>query len=165
MIWQGNHIPRSFIYMSLFNWFTGKPGSAKAASDDSQGRSLPRRDNHLPLQAQRPVADPTNRSDERKLKRHARREQLFVAVREAMTHSGVLSASYKFKVLSLDHPGDQFLVMMDVDQSTDNQAEKLASIESKIVQTAKARFAIEVTAVYWRIGLQGARAQGRCVGP
>ena len=145
--------------MSLFNWFTAKPGNVKAAGDGSHGRSLPRRDTHQPLQVQRPIADPTNRSEERKLKRHARREQLFVAVREAMTHSGVLSASYKFKVLSLDQPGDQFLVMMDVDQSTDNQAEKLAGIESKIIQTAKARFEIEVTAVYWRIGLQGARSR------
>lgn len=141
--------------MSLFNWFTGKPGTVKSAGDDSHGRSLPPRDKHLPPQVQRPAADPTNRSEERKLKRHARREQLYVAVREAMTHSGVLSASYKFKVLSLDQSGDQFLVMMDVDQSTDNQAEKLASIEGKIIQTAKARFDIHVTTVYWRIDLHG----------
>lgn len=141
--------------MSLFNWFTGKPGTARAVGDDGGGRSLPPRDKQSLPQMQRPVADPTNRSEERKLKRHARREQLYVAVREAMTHSGVLSASYKFKVLSLDQRGDQFLVMMDVDQSTDNQAEKLAGIEAKIILTAKARFEIEVTAVYWRINLSG----------
>ena len=137
--------------MSLFNWFTGKPGTARAVGDNGGTRSLP------PMQ--RPVADPTNRSEERKLKRHARREQLYVAVREAMTHAGVLSASYKFKVLSLDQRGDQFLVMMDVDQSTDNQAEKLADIEGKVILTAKARFEIEVTAVYWRIDLHGARVR------
>ena len=145
--------------MSLFNWFTGKPSAARAVGDHGWTRSLPPRDKQPLPQVQRPAADPTNRSDERKLKRHARREQLYVAVREAMTHSGVLSASYKFKVLSLDQRGDQFLVMMDVDQSTDNQAEKLAGIEGKIIMTAKARFEIEVTAVYWRIDLHGARVR------
>ena len=37
--------------------------------------------------------------DNTKLKRHTAREQLYVAIREAMTRAGVLSASYKFKVL------------------------------------------------------------------
>lgn len=32
----------------------------------------------------------------------------------AMTRAGVLSASYKFKVLSLDRLGSEFLVMMDL---------------------------------------------------
>ena len=146
--------------MSLFNWFSGKSsggqkGDTGDSGRDSRGRVLPassRPQNSVPS---RPAADPTNRSEERKLKRHARREQLYVAVRESMTHSGVLSASYKFKVLSLDQRGDQFLVMMDVDQSFGHQAEKLAEIESKIIQTAKARFEILVTSLYWRINIQG----------
>ena len=33
---------------------------------------------------------------ERKVKRHARREQLYGAIRESMTRAGMLSASYKF---------------------------------------------------------------------
>ena len=64
--------------------------------------------------------------------------------------AGVLAASYKFKVLSLDQRGDTFLVMMDVDQALGRQAEKLAAIEAITVQTAKARYDILVTAVYWR---------------
>lgn len=146
--------------MSLFNWFSGKSGPASV--DDSGGslRDAPSRSSAA-QQPQRFAQDPTNRSEERKVKRHARREQLYVAVRDSMTHAGVLSASYKFKVLSLDQRGDQFLVMMDVDQSTDNHAEKLAEIEAKIIQTAKARFEIMVTSVYWRISVHGLQAPAR----
>ena len=44
----------------------------------------------------------------------ARRELLYAVVRDAMTRAGVLSAGYKFKVLSLDARGRQFLVMVDL---------------------------------------------------
>ena len=146
--------------MTLFNWFSGKSSPTKggddgAGSGQSGGRfasAASRPQNSAPP---RPVADPTNRSEERKLKRHARREQLYIAVRESMTHSGVLSASYKFKVLSLDQRGDQFLVMMDVDQGFGHQAEKLAEIEKKIIHTARVRFEILVTSLYWRIDTHG----------
>ncbi|MES2946476.1 MAG: hypothetical protein V4772_26710 [Pseudomonadota bacterium] len=147
--------------MSLFNWFSGKSGPTKLDADDSEAslRDAPSRS--APAQPQRFAQDPTNRSEERKLKRHARREQLYVAVRDSMTHAGVLSASYKFKVLSLDQRGDQFLVMMDVDQSIDNHANKLAEIETRIIQTARARFEIMVTSVYWRINVHGLQAPAR----
>lgn len=145
--------------MSLFNWFSRKPdhaklprGSDRAGLRDS--RPLAGRDNKAAppsRPAQKPAPDPVNRSETRKAKRHARREQLYIAVREAMTRAGVLAASYKFKVLSLDQRGDQFLVMMDVDASLGRQSEKLAEIESIIARTAKARFEILVTAVYWRM--------------
>ena len=87
---------------------------------------------------------------DRKVKRHARREQLYVAIRECMTRAGVLSASYKFKVLSLDQRGDQFLVMMDVAPGLGGQAEKLTEIERLMISTAKSLFSIYVTSVYWR---------------
>ena len=147
--------------MSLFNWLSGKSGPSKTEADDSGAslREAPSRS--APAQPQRFAQDPTNRSEERKVKRHARREQLYVAVRDSMTHAGVLSASYKFKVLSLDQRGDQFLVMMDVDQATDHHAEKLAEVESKIIQTAKARFEIMVTSVYWRINVHGLQTPAR----
>jgi hypothetical protein len=89
--------------------------------------------------------------DGAKLKRHARREQLYVAIRESMTRAGVLSASYKFKVLSLDQRGNEFLVMMDVAKSFGRPQEQLSEIETLITQNAKARFEITVPAVYWRI--------------
>lgn len=136
--------------MSLFNWFSGKPAQGKTEADGDSGSSV--RDNRgRPHSQPRFVHDPVNRGEERKAKRHARREQLYQAVRESMTLSGVLSASYTFKVLSLDQVGDQFLVMMDVERGFASQAEKLADIETRIVQTARTRFEIQVTSVYWRI--------------
>ncbi|MES2192350.1 MAG: hypothetical protein V4454_19700 [Pseudomonadota bacterium] len=145
--------------MSVFNWFSRKsshslPSGATDSSGlrDSRGRSLPAlRDKPTATAAARaPVADTAGRSELRKARRHARREQLYVAVREAMTRAGVLAASYKFKVLSLDQRGDQFLVMMDVAPELGRQSDRLADVESLIVQTAKARFEIVVTSVYWR---------------
>lgn len=143
--------------MSLFNWFSAKSNQAKAEVEDDSAPSL--RDSRGRGHSRpRPANDPVNRGEERKNKRHARREQLYQAVRESMTLSGVLSASYKFKVLSLDQVGNQFLVMMDVERAFASQAEKLDDIETRIVQTANTRFEIQVTAVYWRIAaLSGTR--------
>lgn len=95
-------------------------------------------------------------SVERKVKRHARREQLYVAIRESMTRAGMLSASYKFKVLSLDQNGNQFLVMMDVAHELTTSAEKLSDTEEILIRTAKAGYGIVVTAVYWRVDRKAA---------
>ena len=62
-----------------------------------------------------------------------------------------LSASYKFKVLSLDQRGRQFLVMMDLAREYGGETARLSEIEALIAQTAKTRYDILVTAVYWRI--------------
>ncbi len=140
--------------MAMFNWFSGKSERSKSpvARDSGRSAALPV---ILPSAASvKPVNDPTNRSEERKAKRHARREQLYVAVRESMTRAGVLSASYKFKVLSLDQRGDQFLVMMDVHPSLGAQVEKLTESEALIVQTAKTLFGMTVTSVYWRLDIK-----------
>jgi hypothetical protein len=96
-------------------------------------------------------AEPATPAEAGKVKRHARREQLYVAIREAMTRAGVLSASYKFKVLSLDQRGNEFIVMMDLAKAFGGQPEQLGEIETLIVQNAKARFEITVPAVYWRM--------------
>lgn len=87
----------------------------------------------------------------RKNERMERRELLYTVVREAMVRAGVLSASYKFKVLSLDQRGRQFLVMMDLAREYGGETARLSEIEALIAQTAKARYDILVTAVYWRI--------------
>ena len=146
--------------MALFNWFSNKSDATKAfgmADVGNTARSgqqpVARAQVQMPVST-RPPPDPTNRSEERKAKRQARREQLYVAVRESMTRAGVLSASYKFKVLSLDQRGDQFLVMMDVHPSLGHQAEKLSEGEALIVQTAKTLFGILVTSVYWRLDIK-----------
>ena len=80
-----------------------------------------------------------------------RRELLYTVVRDAMVRAGVRSASYKFKVLSLDQRGRQFLVMMDLAREYGGETARLSEIEALIAQTAKTRYDILVTAVYWRI--------------
>jgi hypothetical protein len=92
-------------------------------------------------------AQPGNRKSERM----ARRELLYTVVREAMVRAGMLSASYKFKVLSLDARGRQFLVMMDLAREHGDETSRLAEIEALIAQSAKSRYDIVVTAVYWRL--------------
>lgn len=57
----------------------------------------------------------------------------------------------KFKVLSLDQRGRQFLVMMDLAREYGGETARLSEIEALIAQTAKTRYDILVTAVYWRI--------------
>ena len=71
------------------------------------------------------------------------RELLYTVVREAMNKMGVLSSSYKFKVLSLDSRGRQYLVMMDVQRLQTGEVGRLAEIETLIAQTAKARHDME----------------------
>src|SRR3954465_13526123 len=92
-------------------------------------------------------AQPANRKNERM----ARRELLYTVVRESMMRAGVLSASYKFKVLSLDGRGRQFLVMVDLARNQGAETSRLAEIEALIAQAAKSRHDIVVTAVYWRL--------------
>ena len=143
--------------MALFNWFFNKSDRSKNVALQSgvqqvkQSHSAPVLSTIPPPLHSRPPADPTNRSEQRKAKRHARREQLYSAIRQAMTRAGVLSASFKFKVLSLDQRGDQFLVMMDVHPRLGLNEDKLAESEALIAQTAKTQFGILVTAVYWRV--------------
>lgn len=87
----------------------------------------------------------------RKGERLERREMLYAVVREAMIRAGVLSSTYKFKVLSLDSRGRQYLIMMDMARQYAGETSRLAEIEGLIAQHAKARHDILVTAVYWRI--------------
>lgn len=134
--------------MSLFNWFSGNSRQVKA--NDDQNRAVAGRDKPAALLPERLVPAVANRAGERKVQRHARREQLYVAIREAMLRAGVLSARYKFKVLSLDYPGNEFLVMMDLAKVSGGAPEQFGEMEALIVQSAKARFEITVPAVYWR---------------
>lgn len=80
-----------------------------------------------------------------------RREQLYGVVRDAMTRAGVLSSSYKFKVLSMDSRGGSYLVMMDLASVAAEESGRLSEIETLIAHNARSRFDIEVAAVYWRL--------------
>ncbi|OOG36052.1 hypothetical protein [Polaromonas sp. A23] len=147
--------------MSLFNWFSGKSHDEAILVEgqrDHDSSGLTRDERTRPVAGARtktsvpaPLKATVEQSSGQKTQRHAKRELLYAAVREAMIRAGVLSASYKFKVLSLDPRGDQFMVMMDLAQEFGGQTERLAEIEVLIAQSAKARYNIRVTAVYWRM--------------
>ncbi|MDP3673142.1 MAG: hypothetical protein Q8R69_26045 [Telluria sp.] len=135
--------------MSLFSWLFPAPKPVKT-QPESSGLSR--------MEATRPVArstkdGPVNNAQpaNRKSERMARRELLYSIVRDAMTRAGVLSAGYKFKVLSLDARGRQFLVMVDLARDHGGETARLAEIEASIAQGAKSRHDILVTAVYWRM--------------
>jgi hypothetical protein len=140
------------LHMSFLHWFSAKPHPAKSASiEEAKRANAGGRDRSALSAPQRLAPEPVTPADTTKTKRHARREQLYVAIREAMTRAGVLSASYKFKVLSLDQGGNEFLVMMDLAKAFGGPPEQLGEIEALIVRNAKARFEITVPAVYWRM--------------
>jgi hypothetical protein len=130
------------LSMSFFKWFSNSSPQARTVAHANAVSASAK-----PASAQ----GARHAAEGSKLKRHARREQLYVAIREAMTRGGVLSASYKFKVLSLDQPGNEFLVMLDLGKAFEGTPEQLGTIEALIVQNAKARFEITVPAVYWRM--------------
>ncbi len=135
--------------MSLLSWMFPPKTPVKPLPDSSglsrmeATRPARRNGRELPVDN----AQPANRKGERM----ARRELLYVAVREAMVKAGVLSASYKFKVLSLDGRGRQFLVMIDLSRDCGVEVSQLAEIEAMVAQQAKARHDILVSAVYWRM--------------
>lgn len=137
--------------MSFLHWFSSKPQVKPSASAEEHKRAAAAREKSPPSIPGRLPVEPAAPGDGSKLKRHARREQLYTAIRESMTRSGVLSASYKFKVLSLDQRGNEFLVMMDLAKAFGRSSEQLGEIETLIIQNARARFEITVPAVYWRI--------------
>jgi hypothetical protein len=133
--------------MSLLSWWSSR--NVPRLPDEVSG---------LPAEATRPAgkrtgavnagsnAQPVNRKGERM----AQRELLYAVVRDAMVRAGVLSSGYKFKVLSLDSRGSQFMVMVDLAADQAGSASQMAEIEASIAQSAKSRYEIVVTAVYWR---------------
>jgi hypothetical protein len=135
--------------MSLFSWFSPKK-KAEAQMSALPSSGMSRMESTRPYNQMRNgnggAAHPANRKQERM----ERRELLYAVVREAMVRAGVLSSSYKFKVLSLDPRGRQFMVMVDLARGAASDTTRLAEIEAMIAQSAKARYDILVSAVYWR---------------
>lgn len=140
--------------MSIFNWFSAKQRRNAAPAPESSG--LGHVDATVPAmppdrlrvkQAPPPISHAANRKTERL----ERRELVYGVVRDAMTRAGVLAASYKFKVLSLDVAGLQYLIMMDLASQSAGDTGRLAEIEALMAQSAKMRHNILVTAVYWRV--------------
>jgi hypothetical protein len=77
---------------------------------------------------------------------------LFSLVRENMIRLGVLSSHYKFKVLTLDPAGDQFIVMMDWQAGASQAGPQFEKDCEKSLQSLleERRQAYKVKAVYWR---------------
>lgn len=137
--------------MTIFGWFN-KNAAGRGAEPDSSG--LSRIESTRPVVGTRDVKEPATGNAQpanRKSERMARRELLYSVVRESMTRAGVLSASYKFKVLSLDARARQFLVMVDLAPAPGLDTPRFGEVEAMIAQGAKNRYDIIVTAVYWRL--------------
>lgn len=84
--------------------------------------------------------------------RAGRREQLFTLVRENMIRMGVLSSHYKFKVLTLDPAGEQFIVMVDWQPGALSAGPAFeqpfeAALQQLLVER---QHGFKVKAVYWR---------------
>lgn len=129
--------------MSIFSWLMGKKSERRATAGEGTHHSEGMR-----VKDSRP---PDSQSGHRKTERLERRELVYEVVRDAMLRAGVLAASYKFKVLSLDARGIRYVIMMDLSERLSGDAVRLAEIEALIAQSAKIRHDILVTAVYWRI--------------
>ncbi|PWW46835.1 hypothetical protein DFR36_103110 [Melaminivora alkalimesophila] len=152
--------------MSLFSWLFPRSRRSPAASPRGAAAGpLPRGGQPAgsaaaPVAPAAPAAEPAEGL--RKNERVQRREQLYTVVRDVMVRAGVLSAGYKFKVLSLDQRGAQFLIMVDMAPEYGGDTQRASEIEALIKQTAQTRCDILVTAVYWRMNEQlGAQLPAR----
>ncbi|TFZ01926.1 hypothetical protein [Ramlibacter humi] len=132
--------------MSLLRWFT----RSKRPAEAGHSGSLPGSDTTRPP----PLGS-------RKVERTHRRELLYTIVRECMVRAGVLTSSYRFKVLSLDGRGRQFMIMVDLVDAPVASSASLAAVENMIAEAAKARHQIAVKGVYWR--QNSASAKGAAV--
>ena len=125
--------------MSLMRWFSrARPAEALSTLPPREGRE----------------SGPPSRRNERL----ARREQLYTVIRECMVRSGILSSGYRFKVLSLDGRGRQFMVMVDLIDAPDGSTSRLTKVESEVIECARTRHGLMVKSVYWRQHRTPARA-------
>jgi hypothetical protein len=142
--------------MSLFSWFSPARKSKREARpsvlpDSGFSRIDSTKPAHGAQHAPAAQHDPAGRTSQRKHDRLAHREQLYAVVRDAMVRAGVLTSSYKFKVLSLDPHGKQFMVMVDLAQGALNDSARMAEVEAMVAQSARAKYDILVSALYWRV--------------
>lgn len=138
--------------MSFLRWFGKKEAAPDTLPEQSSDLgpvdvTLPNnRLAHLRMPVDK-IADTGTRRNERL----ERRELLYGVVRECMTANGVLSSTYKFKVLSLDSSGRKYLIMVDMPRDYLSDAAHFVEMEGVIARSAKDRYDILVTAVYWRM--------------
>ncbi len=84
-----------------------------------------------------------------------RREMLYDALKVTMQAHGILSSSYRYRVVCEDRRGHQYSVLMDL--STDfmhnrqGRPEQLVSLGASIRKSAAVRYRLVVTGVYWQV--------------
>ena len=87
-----------------------------------------------------------------------RREMLFEAIRVTMQAHGILSASYKFRVVRNDRRGHQYFVLVDLStdflDSREGGPARLAEVGAAIAKNAAARYNLLVSGVYWQVNEQ-----------
>jgi hypothetical protein len=87
-----------------------------------------------------------------------RREMLFEAIKVTMQAHGILSASYKFRVVRSDRRGHQYLVLVDLStdflHNREGRREQLAALGAALAKNAAARYDILVSGVYWQVNGQ-----------
>jgi hypothetical protein len=142
---------------TMFNWFARKPAPTPSVAPESLAlrnadATVPHKPGDRLQIKQAPV--PVGHLPSRKNERLEHRELLYKVVHDAMIRAGVLASSYKFKVLSLDARGLQYMIMMDLANSSAGGTSRLSEIEAMMAQAAKARHDILITAVYWRVNEQ-----------
>jgi len=138
--------------MSFLRWFGKKEEGRETAPEQSS--DLGQVDATLPINRLLQLQLPPDRNTDvssRRNERLERRELLYGVVRECMTAAGVLSSTYKFKVLSLDSSGRKYLIMVDMPRENMASPAHFAETEGVIARSAKDRYDILVTAVYWRV--------------
>ena len=128
--------------MSLFDWLMPKAKHPKQTASTATNAVLPR---------QTPSGHAVIPDTDLKTQRQERRERLYAVVREAMLRSEVLASRYKFKVLSLDTHGRQFLVMVDLLDARAVSPERFSVIEQLIISHAAQQHGMYVKSVYWRV--------------
>jgi hypothetical protein len=138
--YRETHMALSSAWKNITHWLHKSQPASKALQSDA-----PQEATAKALSAQ---ATPGTAREVRA----QRREQLFALVREHMIRAGVLTSAYKFKALTLDKMGDQFLVLMDVHaDSVPHDPVHLAALETSLQKAAQELLQIEVKYVYWRL--------------
>ena len=84
-----------------------------------------------------------------------RREMLFDSVKTTMESHGMLSGSYRFKVVRADKRGHTFMVMVDLStdfmDSEQGRPRPLLALGASMTKNALGRYGVGVAAVYWRV--------------
>ncbi|SFU85113.1 hypothetical protein SAMN05216350_106183 [Polaromonas sp. YR568] len=87
-----------------------------------------------------------------------RREMLYEAIRVTMQAHGILSASYKFRVVRNDKRGHQYLVLVDLStdflHNREGSPERLVALGAAIQKNAATRYHLLVSGVYWQVNEQ-----------